>query len=144
LLVEDQDMVRALCARAIRGAGFAVLETPTAGGALALLRTPGVVDLVVIDSFLPGTGTHPFVEELARDQPHVRVLEIGGDPWTLAAATAAGRAVLAKPFYPDTLAAMVRGILGSGPGLLPASSVRRALTAHRARSRHDPERASNR
>lgn len=137
-------MVRGLCARAIRGLGFAVLETGTADGALALLRTPGVADLVVVDSFLPGTGGRPFVEQLAREQAQVRVLEIGGDPWTLAAAAAAGRAVLAKPFYPDTLAATVRDILGSGPALLPASAVRRGPAGQRTRPWSDPERLSRR
>jgi CheY-like chemotaxis protein len=56
LLVEDEPALRRFAARALRGAGWRVMEADSAEAALALLAADGgtVPDLLVADVALPG------------------------------------------------------------------------------------------
>ena len=119
LLVEDDTAVRAITARMLRGLGYAVVEEPSAEGALARGRD-GLdgVHVLMTDVVMPGLSGRHLSERLTRIRPGLRTLFVSGyspdplledrlrDPWA---------AFLAKPFARDELAAALRELLDDQP-----------------------------
>jgi len=124
LLAEDDEEMRALLARALRGDGYQVVECPDGFRLLeqlnALLLSPEVLcmepapfDLIVSDIRMPGVTGLSVLEglQLFEDLPPMILITALGDEATHAAARRWGAvAVFDKPFDLDDLLAKVREI----------------------------------
>jgi len=112
LVVEDDTDVRASTVRALRRAGYDVLEAGDGDEALALLAARATpVDLVVSDIVMPRMGGAAFVQALGERWPGVRVLFVSGYPGDspdVRAVEALAIPVLEKPYTPSILLFEVR------------------------------------
>jgi signal transduction histidine kinase/CheY-like chemotaxis protein len=112
LVVEDDAAVRASTVRALRRAGYEVLEAPDGNEALSLLASRSVpVDLVVSDIVMPRMGGAAFIRALHERWPGVRVLFVSGYPGDspdVRAVEALAIPVLEKPYTPSILLFEVR------------------------------------
>lgn len=112
LIVEDDEWVRAVTARALRRAGYGVLEATDAESALALLRDVAgrSVRVVVTDIVMPGMWGDALARRIAAERDDVRtVLMTGRAPELLGDAIGAGATLLRKPFSRSQLLAAVAG-----------------------------------
>jgi CheY-like chemotaxis protein len=120
LLVEDADQVRALAARTLRRAGYAVLEARDGAEALeASGRTSGAIDLLVSDVVMPGMGGTELARQLLARRPGMRVLFTSGftgDEFVRRGIMDGGTPFLQKPFTPEALARAAREALGAAGG----------------------------
>jgi CheY-like chemotaxis protein len=118
LVVEDEDVVRAMACRGLRDHGYTVLEARNGVEAIALVEAdPGAIDLVVSDVVMPELGGRELAARLALLEPAIPVLYMSGytgedviqrglmDP---------GSHFQPKPFTPDGLARTIRELLDSG------------------------------
>ncbi len=113
LLVDDDEQVRRLSARALRAHGYEVLEAQDGAEALeAFARVRDRVALVVTDLVMPRLRGQALAERLAQQRPALPVLfvsaltdEIQHD------GLGPRRALLPKPFTPDALLSRVRELL---------------------------------
>jgi PAS domain S-box-containing protein len=121
LVVEDEEMVRRMAARALTEGGYRVLEAGSAREALDLLaNATGPCKLVLMDVVMPGMGGRELASRIEDLWPGIPVLFISGhtdgeilsrgllDPDT---------AFLAKPF---TVEALVRAVRDRLQGPAPA------------------------
>jgi PAS domain S-box-containing protein len=117
LVVEDEDAVRYLACRVLRGNGYRVLEAGDPAAALRIMRAEGQpVDLLVTDIVMPGMSGPALAERLIAGWPRLKVLYITG--YAEAAieqqgALPAGGALLEKPFTAQQLADRVRRALAT-------------------------------
>ncbi len=115
LLVEDEDVVRALAERALIRYGYNVLVARRPGQALALSEQYGdKIRLLITDVVMPEMSGRELAESLRTHLPHLRVLYISG--YTDNAISALGvltanTALLEKPFTLEELARRVRKVL---------------------------------
>jgi signal transduction histidine kinase/ActR/RegA family two-component response regulator len=119
LLVEDDDAVRALCARALGDAGYRVLEANCPGSVWARWkRQRFVVDLLVTDVVLPGWSGPELAARLREARPGLPVLYMSGyAPHTVEAVDAIPpEDLLSKPFKPKQLLHAVRRKLDDPEG----------------------------
>jgi two-component system, cell cycle sensor histidine kinase and response regulator CckA len=120
LVVEDEDMVRALACRALRERGYQVLEAHHGNEALEQVQQRrGPIDLVISDVVMPQLGGRELGQRLALLLPGLPVLYMSGytgedviqrgllDP---------GVPFQQKPFTPESLARKVREMLDSRVG----------------------------
>ncbi len=112
MVVEDDTDVRASTVRALRRAGYDVLEAGDGDEALAMLAARATpVDLVVSDIVMPRMGGAAFVQALGKRWPDVRVLFVSGYPGDspdVRAVEALAIPVLEKPYTPSILLFEVR------------------------------------
>jgi len=117
LVVEDEEAVRHLVCRVLRGKGYRVLGAPNAESALLLAgSTPAPIDLLVTDMVMPGMGGTTLAAELTAVRPAMRVLFITGyAPEAVERRDQLPDAsgLLEKPFSADQLARRVRQILAA-------------------------------
>jgi len=117
LVVENEEQVRALAARVLERAGFAVVTARDAESAVQLAnRHPGTIDLLVVDMLLPGLSGRGLAAQLAIHRPAIKVLYISGatdDAIGRHQVLAPGTEFLQKPFALDQLVRMVRKVLGA-------------------------------
>jgi len=126
LVVEDEDVVRAMACRGLRDHGYTVLEARNGVEAIALIQGhPASIDLVVSDVVMPELGGRELAARLASLDPSLPVLYMSGytgedviqrglmDP---------GAPFQPKPFTPDGLARAVRELLDSGVRRRPAAA----------------------
>ncbi len=117
LVVEDEDAVRYLACRVLRGSGYRVLEAGDPAAALRLLRDEGQpIDLLLTDIVMPGMSGPALAERLVADRPDLKVLYITGyaeEAIERQGALPAGGALLEKPFTAQQLAQRVRQALAS-------------------------------
>jgi two-component system, cell cycle sensor histidine kinase and response regulator CckA len=117
LLVEDNEPVRELSARALRRRGYRVHEARTAEEAIEWSQTSGVKpELLVTDVIMPGLSGPNLAARLTALAPELRVLYMSG--YTDDATPANGKywggvPLLQKPFTPGQLAERVRLTLDS-------------------------------
>jgi two-component system, cell cycle sensor histidine kinase and response regulator CckA len=111
LLVEDNDAVRDLTARALRRRGYRVHEARDAQEALDwAANAPGPAHLLLTDVMMPGSSGPNLASRLLQRNPRLRVLYMSGysdDP----AAVHGDLPLLQKPFTPAALAERVRATL---------------------------------
>jgi len=124
LLLEDEDMVRAVAGDTLRQCGYTVIEARHGDEALELSgRLSGPIDLMISDVVMPGASGPEVVARVVRERPGTKVLYVSGHPER---GLAPGRTLdpntplLQKPFTPEVLARTVRGVL-DGAGLHAAS-----------------------
>ncbi len=115
LVVEDDPQVRALTIRALRGAGYEVLEAAHPAAAEELIATHGDgIALIISDVVMPHRSG-PELLDLVRDRlPSARVLFISG--YTGAAIRERGLVregvpIMQKPFTPESLLRKVREVI---------------------------------
>jgi CheY-like chemotaxis protein len=120
LLVEDNESVRDLAARALRRRGYTVYEARTAEEAIEWSATSKIKpDLLVTDVVMPGLSGPNLAARLLHQHPKLRVLYMSG--YTDDAATVHGAfwgdiPLLQKPFTPSKLAERVRMTLDAAAG----------------------------
>ncbi|HEX6839218.1 MAG TPA: response regulator [Polyangia bacterium] len=107
IVVEDHAPVRELYAVALRGAGWRVVERPSAQGLLTLIRHERA-DAVVIDWTLPGKSGLEALQAIKGDAKtrHVRVFILTAHSASSlrdAALAAGAELFLEKPLRPDAL-----------------------------------------
>jgi CheY-like chemotaxis protein len=79
LVVEDQILLRNSIAEELRVHGYAVIEAVNGDEALAALRSPLSVDLVVTDWRMPGVVDGAALVSLVRSEfPHVKLIMVSG------------------------------------------------------------------
>ncbi|MBI2061919.1 MAG: response regulator [Nitrospirae bacterium] len=115
LLVEDDEMVRAVTARMLRKIGYVVLEAPHPMLALqAAENHPGDIHLVVSDIVMPVIDGWEFVRRLRVARPLVKALMMSGYPgrgFPSAQMDFPSVVYLPKPFSAEVLAVKVREAL---------------------------------
>src|SRR5689334_3217646 len=120
LIVEDEELVRALAVRALETYGYTCREAPDASRALRLLEPRDVaVDLVIADVVMPGMSGRELSEQLARIRPGLPVLFISAftdEDVIRRGMLEQGRPFLQKPFTPQELARAVREALDAAAG----------------------------
>ena len=112
LLVEDEQAVREVMARALRQAGYEVTECTNGQQALRLFRARrGTFDLVVLDLIMPrmdGLRTFGAMKRLKPDVRAIVTSGLGGDPRLSEAMEAGAMDFLNKPIQPEQLVRMVQ------------------------------------
>jgi two-component system, cell cycle sensor histidine kinase and response regulator CckA len=115
LVVEDEELVRAVIVEVLASGGYTVLEAKSAGEAVVLATThDGPIDLLVTDLVMPGKSGHELVARLTSLLPDLAVLRISGyvDPAVVSnGGSGPETAFLQKPFTPEVLLRKVRETL---------------------------------
>lgn len=117
LLVEDEAGVRAFAAKALRRAGYRVLEAGDGEAALAVLEaSPGGVDVLVTDVMLPGIDGLGLARLVAQRLRGIRVILMSGcaDEALGDCGLGAAPRLLMKPFSLPALTGAVAGALAAG------------------------------
>ncbi len=78
LLVEDEDMVRAVAERALSRAGYSVTSAAHGEEGLERLAAMDSIDLVISDVMMPQMDGPTMVQHLRESQPHIPVLFMSG------------------------------------------------------------------
>jgi PAS domain S-box-containing protein len=110
LLVEDERAVRELSARALRRAGYLVIEATDGEEALARAAQEGTrIDLLLTDAVMPRMGGAELAERLRAQRPGLRVLFVSGYPRDqLDEEALADAGFLAKPYRSEVLLRAIR------------------------------------
>jgi CheY-like chemotaxis protein len=117
LVVDDEDVVRALVARSLRDAGYRVLQASHGAAAIVLLELRSV-DLVICDLVMPVMGGREVSEWMREHCPGLPFLFISGYPRTYLEAHHlfdASAPMLRKPFLPSKLLEKVEELLAATP-----------------------------
>jgi CheY-like chemotaxis protein len=121
LVAEDEADVRALAVRALRMAGYTVLEAEDGAAALGLLAAQqGDIVAIVSDVAMPVMGGWELSREVGTRYPGVPVLLLSGyatdDLVRRGLIADAGVPLLLKPFTPTELVDRVAGLRETRPG----------------------------
>jgi PAS domain S-box-containing protein len=115
LVVEDDDVLRALAVRALGSAGYRVLQAEAPEVALEVSRRHrGTIDLLVSDVLLPEENGWTLSKRIERERPGIAVLYMSGftgGRWDGVEVLPPGVPFLAKPFTPEGLQRKVREVL---------------------------------
>jgi CheY-like chemotaxis protein len=116
LLVEDDAEIRRVLRRALKGEGYEVHEAANGDEALQAFQTEPF-DLVVTDILMPERDGLETIVSIRREVPSIKIIAISGAPnqeLFLDNASGLGATrVLAKPFTPRQLNALVKEMLSS-------------------------------
>jgi two-component system cell cycle sensor histidine kinase/response regulator CckA len=81
LLVEDEDVVRNVAARALSRQGYEVLEAGTGVEALEVMeREKGRIDIVVSDVIMPEMDGPTMLKEMRKTNPDLKIIFVSGYP----------------------------------------------------------------
>jgi PAS domain S-box-containing protein len=120
LVVEDEEMVRNLAVRVLKGVGYTVLGAQDGLEALAIVREHDApIHLMVTDVVMPGMSGPQLASQLLTFRPGMRVLYVSGytdNAIVHHGVLDAGLHFLQKPFTPDGLLRKVRETLDGGEG----------------------------
>jgi PAS domain S-box-containing protein len=149
LVVEDEPLVRAATTRALRDAGFQVMEACCGKEALALLlRVAGGVHLVVTDAVMPGMNGRELNAAIQGLWPGLRVLLVSGHAHEVLQKRRLvdeALAFLEKPFTPTELVGKVRAVIDdrqeAGLNILRGTADSAVEQGHQANC-HGPSRSS--
>jgi two-component system cell cycle sensor histidine kinase/response regulator CckA len=88
LLVDDEEVVRIIAARALRREGFNVLTANDAQSAISVCESqPGVVNLALLDCLMPGTTGLELLQTLRQNHPDIKALMMSAYPEPVALKT---------------------------------------------------------
>jgi signal transduction histidine kinase/ActR/RegA family two-component response regulator len=118
LLVDDDEVVRAVVGAMLQDLGYTVMAAASAGEALAMLEQGAVADLLFTDVVMPGMGGRQLADRALKILPSLRVLFTSG--YTENAiihngSLDSGVELLSKPFDRERLAAKLRRLLDATP-----------------------------
>jgi CheY-like chemotaxis protein len=117
LLVEDEAPLRVAVKKMLGRAGFTVLEAADGTEAVELLRSKAAkIDLLFLDTTLPGCSSHEVLLEAVESWPHIRVILTSAYSEEMARADMNGsqlRGFVRKPFQLSTLLWTLRNALSS-------------------------------
>jgi len=120
LLVEDNDAIREISARALRRRGYTVYEAHNAEEAIDwALKATRRADILITDVVMPGLSGPNLAARLMQQNPKLRVLYMSGyseDATEVHGTFWGGVPLLQKPFTPSQLAERVRMALDANPG----------------------------
>ncbi len=115
LLVEDEQHLRGLAERILRGYGYTVLLASSAkDGLLVSAQHQGNIDLLLTDVVMPGGSGRELAEQLAAVRPNVKIIYMSGyteDAIVHHGVLMPGTVLLPKPFTPEVLARKIRQAL---------------------------------
>ncbi|WDP92539.1 MAG: response regulator [Desulfobacter sp.] len=115
LLVEDDQALRDLAKRVLTLKGYDVLEAADGEEALKINREHGGrIDLLISDVVMPKMGGMQIADSLEKDHPRIKIVYMSGytdNKIALEGLLSPGRNFLQKPFSPERLVRMVRGVL---------------------------------
>ena len=115
LLVEDDDVVRAVARSILLRRGYNIIEARNAGEALLHSeKHPGTIHLLLSDVVMPQMSGPELAKRLAKARPDMRILCMSGytdDSIVRHGVLDAQIAYLQKPITPDTLTRKVREVL---------------------------------
>jgi two-component system, response regulator PdtaR len=113
LLVEDEPFLRMDVAKALRRAGFQVIEAPDADAAMEFIDSGDQIDLVFTDVWTPGVlNGLALAERVQAKFPMMPVIITSSNAKVGDAASRLGRFV-PKPYEPTRVANMIAQIVGS-------------------------------
>ena len=119
LVVDDEDIVRALVARSLREGGYQVLQASHGAVAIGLLELRAqAVSLVICDLVMPILGGREVSDWMKQHCPKLPLLFISGYPRAyLEAHHLYDPAIpmLRKPFLPSKLLETVEELVAGGP-----------------------------
>ncbi|HET6719093.1 MAG TPA: PAS domain S-box protein [Rhodocyclaceae bacterium] len=119
LVVEDEEDVRALVVRLLRGLGYQVLQAGDGRSALDILQQDTPIDLLFTDVVLPGGTNGPELARVAASRrPDIKVLYTSGYTGNAIQqldALAAEVRLISKPYRIEELARKVRCALDGTP-----------------------------
>ncbi len=117
LVVEDEDGVRKIAERILRGAGYRVQTASNGEEALRLCeKHDGEIDLLLTDVVMPRMSGRELAERLARTSPKLKVLFMSGyadDAIAHGTVLGPGMRLIGKPFAAAELTRRVREALDS-------------------------------
>ncbi len=111
LVIDDSLMVRQLVGRALRGAGFAIVEATDGVDALEKLEASPDTSLVVCDVNMPRMNGIEFLQQIVKNGNTVPVvmLTTEGQPELIQQARSLGaKGWIVKPFKPELLVAAAK------------------------------------
>jgi PAS domain S-box-containing protein len=113
LVVEDEEVVRALVSSTLAHEGYRVLRAASADEALDLATDAGAIDLLLTDASMPGTSGLALARMLLAARPDLPVIVMTGySEETLDISGLPEQArVLQKPFTPNELRQRIREVL---------------------------------
>jgi two-component system, cell cycle sensor histidine kinase and response regulator CckA len=115
LIVEDEDLVRALAMRVLKAKGYRCYEARNAEEAIRLLQQDEIhIDLVITDVVMPGMSGGGLSDRLERLRPGVPILFTSGftdEDVIRRGLLENNRPFLQKPSTPEELARKVRTVL---------------------------------
>jgi two-component system cell cycle sensor histidine kinase/response regulator CckA len=118
LVVEDDNVLRELTARLLRGAGYDVIEAGDAESALKLMEdSKSNVDLLLTDVIMPGKNGAELLSQARLNHPNLHILFMSGYTGDLVAlhGLLTLEHFLEKPFTRKSLLAKVHSALHSDP-----------------------------
>ena len=129
LLVEDEDIVRALAKEILLEYGYTVLTASNGREGLKVSREfTERIDLIVTDVVMPQMSGHELAENIRAARPEMPVLYMSGftdDAVVRHGVSAQEMCFIQKPFSPESLAIKVREVLDNqaaiGGGVIPDS-----------------------
>ncbi len=117
LLVEDDEMVRALAQAILERYGYHVLAARNVHDALRFAQEgPAQIRLLLTDTIMPGMNGPELAKRVQSIRPEIKVLFMSGYTDKVISCTAAlepGTAFLQKPFTPQTLTQKVHEVLNA-------------------------------
>ncbi len=117
LLVEDEDIVRALTKQVLEECGYTVIEARNGVEALAICNSGDCkFDLLMTDVVMPQMGGRELANKLKEKLPDLQILFTSGytdDAVVRHGVIEVGTNFIQKPFTPDSLTKKVRELLGA-------------------------------
>jgi nitrogen-specific signal transduction histidine kinase/CheY-like chemotaxis protein len=119
LVVDDEDLVRAMVKRTLERYGYVVLEADSGVCAVEVLEGhTGDIAAVVLDLSMPGLSGEETLPELRRLRPSVKVLLSSGYAEDEAMRLFQGQQIsgfIQKPYTASALAEKISRVIGPGP-----------------------------
>jgi two-component system cell cycle sensor histidine kinase/response regulator CckA len=116
LVVDDEQQLLRILTRYLTKLGYGVVAAGTTDEAWGHIQAaPAGYALALVDATMPGMTSEEFIRKTLEINPAIRVIATSGYPITAEEFSSLDPervTFLHKPFSPDTLAQMVRGLLG--------------------------------
>jgi len=116
LVVDDEQQLLKILSRYLARLGYGVVASASTEEAWEHVKAaPDGYALALIDATMPGMSAEELTRRILAANPSIRIIACSGYPITreeFASLDPERVSFLHKPFSPDTLAEMVRGLIG--------------------------------